>query len=55
MKIYKGKCVDPSAFDLIQMYFPFLIASVIFIFIVLFGKLKKKAILVEGKKQIVST
>jgi hypothetical protein len=41
--------------DLILMYFPFLIASVLFIFIVLFGKLKKKAILIDGQKRMVST
>jgi hypothetical protein len=41
--------------DLILMYFPFLIASLLFVVIVLFGKLKKKAILIDGKKQLVST
>ena len=47
--------MDPSAFDLIEMYGPFLIASMIFVFIVLFGKLKKKAILIKGKKVMVSS
>ena len=44
----QGECVSADSFDLILMYFPFLIASVLVIFLVLAGKLKKKAILVEG-------
>ena len=48
LKPYQGACVPPGSFDLILMYFPFLIASALVIFIVLAGKLKKKAILVEG-------
>ena len=37
------------------MYFPFLIASVLVIFLVLAGKLKKKAILVEGEMRRINT
>ena len=36
------------------MYFPFTIAACILIAIVLAGKLKKKAILVDGKMQMIS-
>lgn len=48
-------CVTPSTEDdLLLMYFPFLIAALILITIVLFGKLKKKALLIDGKMVMVS-
>jgi hypothetical protein len=34
--------------DLTILYFPFLIASIIFTLVVIFGKLKKKATLTKG-------
>jgi len=36
------------------LYFPFLIAAFLFTIVVFFGKLKKKAILVDGKMQNIS-
>lgn len=41
-------CINESD-DLRVLYFPFLIAALIFTITVFFGKLKKKAILVDGK------
>jgi hypothetical protein len=55
LKERDGKCVLMSgADDLVLMYFPFTIAAVIFIGIVLTGLLKKKGILVNGLLQKVS-
>lgn len=55
MKARDGICIVASmADDLVLMWFPFTIASILFIFIVLAGKLKKKAILVDGRLKIVS-
>lgn len=48
-------CDDISIYDLGVIYFPFLIAALIMILIVLFGLLKKKPMRVKGKMSKVST
>jgi len=45
----KTACRTSQLEDLGILYFPFLIAGSIFSIVVMFGKLKKKAILVKGK------
>lgn len=45
----KTACRLSQLEDLGILYFPFLIAGTIFSIVVVFGKLKKKAILVKGK------
>ncbi len=40
--------------DLKVLWFPFLIAAFLFTIVVFFGKLKKKAILVDGKMKNIS-
>lgn len=56
LKERDGKCVFiSSADDLVLMYFPFLIAATIFIMVVLAGKLKKKAMLVDGRMRMISS
>jgi len=40
--------------DMKVLYFPFLIAAVIFTIVVFFGKLKTKAVLIEGETKRVS-
>ena len=47
-------CRNSTLADLGILYFPFLIAALIFTIVILFGKCKKKAILVKGKVQKVS-
>ena len=47
-------CINESD-DLTILYFPFLIAAFIFTITVFFGKLKRKAILVNGKIQKISS
>jgi hypothetical protein len=55
---YKARnrvCVNNLEDDLYVMYFPFLIASLIFVAVVLVGKLKRKALLVNGSMVLVSS
>jgi hypothetical protein len=47
-------CIPTNADDLTVLYFPFLISAFIFTIVVFFGKLKKKAVLVNGKMQLIS-
>lgn len=55
MQARERVCVTPSTEDdLLVMYFPFLIASIILIVIVLFGKLKKKPKLIDAKLKMIS-
>jgi len=55
LKERDGKCVFvSSADDLVLMYFPFLIAAFICIFIVLTGQIKKKAVLKNGRMRMIS-
>ena len=42
-------CRNATLADLCILYFPFLIAAAIFTIVILFGRYKKKAILVKGK------
>jgi hypothetical protein len=42
-------CRNSTLADLGILYFPFLIAALLFTIVILFGKCKKKAILVKGK------
>ncbi len=54
---WKGKnriCIRLGQDDLIVLWFPFLIAAFLFTVVVFFGKLKKKAILVDGKMKNIS-
>lgn len=47
-KPYRGACIDNSDKDMTLLWFPFLIAAAVLILMVLFGRLKKKAALVNG-------
>jgi len=47
-------CIRLGQDDLIVLWFPFLIAAFLFTVVVFFGKLKKKAILVDGKMKNIS-
>ncbi len=40
--------------DATLLYFPFLICALLLIITIFFGKLKKKAILVDGKMKLIS-
>lgn len=50
----KSACRNATLADLGILYFPFLIAALIFTIVILFGKCKKKAILVKGKVEKIS-
>lgn len=54
MKTVDKVCVPGGSEDLSQLQFPFIIAALLNIVIVLFAKLKKKAVLVNGKMKMVS-
>ena len=47
-------CISSKISDLAVLYYPFLIAASLSTVIVIFGQLKKKAILVNGNSKLIS-
>lgn len=53
-KALRGRCVVDSEQDMKLLWFPFLISAAVISLIVLSGRLKKKASLVDGNLKFIS-